>query len=210
MIQFSGPVFSEIPFTFSSQVSGLADQDLPAMLVYRRNRWYPTAKRAKLSARTYQGVEPQLGIDWPEAKPVQQALAEAHLNWVNDAVQRRLDDATHVEIVGDMRFVEVLGLYGVAIHQSSRTVVHSYSLRVCGSTPARPVSDAQSVDMHPSPTDDQAVAPWLVPQDNWLHAIVRQLLGGFEGATHVRAFESDVTLADMISHAIEKKVLLSQ
>ncbi|PKO43686.1 MAG: hypothetical protein CVU30_06625 [Betaproteobacteria bacterium HGW-Betaproteobacteria-3] len=56
-------------------------------------------------------------------------------------VRQRLDDATHVEIVGDLRFVEVLGLYGVVVHQPSRTVVHSYALRISGDKPAQLVAN---------------------------------------------------------------------
>jgi hypothetical protein len=139
--------------------------------------------------------------------PLQQALAEIHLGWVHLIVKQRLDDATHVEIVGDLRYVEVLGLYGVVVYQPTRTVVHSYSLQVSADTPSRLVSDAQPVSLLFSASDRRAVAPWLVPQSNWMLAIVRQLLAGYGDATQRRAFACEASLAEMISHAIESKAL---
>ncbi len=207
MIQFNGPVFSEIPFRLSSQISGLTDQDLPAMLVHRRARWQPTTQPAQGSVKSSRNSLNKLGVSWPASQPLQQALAEIHLEWVYTIVSQRLDDATHVEIIGDLRYVEVLGLYGVVVHQPSRTVVHSYALEVDAKTSTRLVSDAQPVPLHFLATDSNAVAPWLVPQTHWMLAIVHQLLAGYGDATQRRAFESETSLAEMISHAIETKAL---
>lgn len=207
MIQFNGPVFSEIPFRLSSQVTGLADQDLPAMLVHRRARWQPTTEPAPGTVKSSRNSLNELGVSWPTFQPLQQALAEIHLGWVHHIVKQRLDDATHVEIVGDLRYVEVLGLYGVVVYQPTRTVVHSYGLQVSADTPSRLVSDAQPASFLFSAIDSKAVAPWLVSQPNWMLAIVRQLLEGYGDATQRRAFECEASLAEMISHAIESKAL---
>jgi hypothetical protein len=63
------------------------------------------------------------------------------------------------------------------------------------------------VALRASVSGGNAVTPWLVPQENWVLAIVRQLTSGYGDATQVRAFESETTLAEMISHAIETKTL---
>ena len=206
-MQFSGLVFEELAFFVLDEVTGIGDSELPAMLVQRRARWQGKSILNHASAKPGHAPQDALPIVCSVEFPLQKALAEIHINWVANCVLDRLSDTTHVEIVGDLRFVEILGIYGVVIQESTRMVRHTYSLRVSEADPLKLVSDSKPIALMPAKADPLAVVPWRIPVPQWMHGIVRQLLAGHPDAAQAKALASDSTLAKMISNAIEAESL---